>query len=137
MNTDRAWIALLDEDEDDFLFWRHGFQRWAGEVDLKWFRSAEAFLLATATGPKPMAVVLDGVVPTGEEEAWLSKFLVNDCCLNTPVFMLAEQFNEADQQAYQALGATGYLCKPINRDELQRIVIKLIGYQSTASGSPK
>ena len=133
MNTDRAWVALLDEDEDDFLFWQHGFQRWAGEVELMWFKTAESFLVATASGPKPIAVVLDGVVPPGEEEAWLSKFLINDCCQNTPIFMLTEQFKEDDQQLYLELGATDYLIKPTNRGELQRIVIKVSGYQSTAS----
>lgn len=133
MNTDRVWIALLDEDEDDFLFWQHGFQSWAGDVELRWFKSAESFLLETTIGPKPIAVVLDGVVPSGEEEAWLSKFLVNDCCQNTAIFMLTEQFNEDDQQIYLALGATDYLIKPTNRAELQRLVIKVSGYQPTAS----
>ena len=133
MNTDKAWIALLDEDEDDFLFWQHGFRSWAGAVELKWFKSAESFLSETATGPKPIAVVLDGVVPSGEEEAWLSTFLANDCCQNTPIYMLTGQFNEDDQQTYLALGATGYLIKPTSREELQRIVVKVSGSQSTAS----
>ncbi|WP_052731206.1 response regulator [Spirosoma radiotolerans] len=127
MNTTAYWVALLDEDEDDFVFWQHGFRTWATEGELKWYSSAERFLSeATASPTKPSAIVLDGVVPKGEEAAWLKTFLSHICCANTPVFMLVGQSNEEDRQRYLDQGATDYLIKPTSSEELEKIVKLLV-----------
>ena len=127
MRTTAYWVALLDEDEDDFLFWQHGFRTWAAEGELKWFVSAERFLdEAIKAATKPSAIVLDGVVPKGEEAAWLKTFLTHVCCKNIPVFMLVGQAKEEDRQCYLDQGATDYLIKPTSSEELQEIIKLLV-----------
>ncbi|GAB3770041.1 response regulator [Spirosoma horti] len=127
MNTSAFWVALLDEDEDDFVFWQHGFRTWATEGELKWYSSAERFLNEAITAPtKPSAIVLDGVVPKGEEVAWLKTLLSHVCCENTPVFMLVGQLKEEDRQRYLDQGATDYLIKPTSSEELEKIVKLLV-----------
>jgi DNA-binding response OmpR family regulator len=132
INNTKNWVALLDGDEDDFVFWQYGFQTWAADVELKWFVAAELFLSEACKAEcKPMAIILDGIVPKGEEKTWLSTFLGHVCCHDTPVFMLAGQFKEEDQQSYLALGATGYLIKPTSSEELQKIILKVTGRESS------
>ena len=121
------WVALLDDDEDDFTFWQYGFETWAKPVALKWFLSAESFLSeAEKATIKPIAIVLDGIVPPDDQEAWLTTFLGRICCQNIPVFILAGQFNQEEQQRFLALGATGYILKPSSREELQDVILQVI-----------
>ncbi|QDK77786.1 response regulator [Spirosoma sp. KCTC 42546] len=130
IDTPTPWIALLDDDEDDFMFWQYGFDNWAKTISLKWFVSAESFLgEAAKAANRPTAIVLDGVVPTDDQEAWLTTFLGHVCCQNIPVFMLSGQFNQEQQQRFLALGASGYLVKPTSFQELQDIILKVVDKQ--------
>lgn len=127
MSTSTYWVALLDEDEDDFVFWQHGFRNWATEGELKWFISAERFLNeAIDASTKPSAIVLDGVVPKEQEATWLKTFLTHVCCENIPVFILVGQAKEDDRQRYLDQGATDYLIKPTSSAELQKIIKLLV-----------
>ncbi|QMW02706.1 response regulator [Spirosoma foliorum] len=124
------WIALLDDDEDDFTFWQYGVETWAKPVVLKWFLSAESFLAeASRASSKPTAIVLDGIVPDDDQESWLTTFLGHMCCQNIPIFILAGQFSQAHQERFLALGATGYLLKPSSTDELQAVILQVIDKQ--------
>lgn len=125
------WIALLDDDEDDFTFWQYGVERWAQPVVLKWFVSAESFLdEATKASSKPTAIVLDGIVPDDDQETWLTTFLSHVCCQDIPIFILAGQFSQEHRQRFLKLGATGYFLKPSSTQELQDIILQVIDKQS-------
>lgn len=136
IQTPTPWIALLDDDEDDFMFWQYGFENWSKTIALKWFVSAEAFLgEAAKAASKPTAIVLDGVIPANDQESWLTTFLAHVCCQNIPIFMLTGQFNQEQQQRFLALGATGYLLKPTSFQELQDIILKVVDEQGPQPAS--
>jgi len=122
MEAVRAWVALLDE--DDYLFWQHGFHFWVTHLDLHWFTSISAFLSATALGrSNPVALVMDGVIPRGEETKWLSMLLLHPSCSQACMIMLSSELKEEEHQLWMNLGATDHLIKPISIDELKATVL--------------
>lgn len=127
--SSKQWIAFLDEDEEDFLFWQFGFRQWANTIELKWFPSAEAFLTdAPLIKTKPNAMILDGIVPYGSEKAWLTTFLGHACCQHIPIYLLSAQYNPSEQEEYLELGAAEYLIKPSTAEDLHQTVQKVMGY---------
>ncbi|AUD06739.1 response regulator [Spirosoma pollinicola] len=123
MDTLKPWVALLDEDVDDYIFWQHGFRRWAQHLDLYWFSSVTEFLSATSLGhDKPVALVMDGVVPDGEEMKWLSTLLLHPSCQQACLIMLSAEVTQPQREAYLRLGASDHLQKPVRLQELQEIV---------------
>lgn len=132
MEASKAWVALLDEDEDDYVFWQHGFDSWATHLELHWFPSAHAFLAASGLGKSnPAALLIDGVVPRGEEIKWLSTLLLHPSCEWTCLIMLSEEMEEESHQNYLRLGAADHFIKPVNLDELQASVLRVSGHVAT------
>ena len=126
MKRDKTWVALLDSDEDDFLFWQHGFSLWADHIALKWFESPEDFLaVIKAPALKPAALIMDGVVPRGQEPTMLSAFLKHPDVKDVRIFMLSQQFIEQEHQTFLAMGATDHLIKPNNHEELKTVVLRV------------
>lgn len=129
MEAVKDWVALLDEDEDDYLFWQHGFHSWATHLDLYWFSSVHAFLSAAALGKSnPVALVMDGVVPRGEETKWLSTMLLHPSCEKACLIMLSTQLEDQQHQVYMDLGATDHLIKPVSIHELKASVLRVSGH---------
>ncbi len=129
METIKSWVALLDEDEDDYLFWQHGFRSWATHLELHCFKSVHSFLSATSLGQsKPVALIMDGVVPRGEETKWLSTMLLHPSCAQSCLIMLSEELEEAKHQAYMQLGATDHLIKPVSMHDLEASVLRVSGH---------
>ena len=129
MEKDKPWVALLDEDEDDYLFWRHGFNNWASDLELRWYSSVHAFLSDSGLGKtNPVALVLDGVIPTGEETKWLSTMLLHPSCQNACLIMLSAQIEELQHERYMRLGAADHLVKPATIDELKASISTVIGH---------
>ena len=120
----KDWVALLDEDEDDYLFWQHGFRSWATHLDLHWFTSVHAFLTAAALGKSnPVALLMDGVVPRNEEHKWLSTMLLHPSCERASMIMLSAEMEDQQHQIYMNLGATDHLIKPVSIEELKHSVL--------------
>ncbi len=129
MESTKDWVALLDEDEDDFLFWQHGFGAWATHLDLHWFTSVHAFISAAALGKSnPVALVMDGVIPRGEEAQWLSTMLLHPSCVQACLIMLSADIDQEQHQAYMNLGAADHLVKPVSMDDLKASVLRVSGH---------
>ena len=129
MTESKPWVALLDEDEDDYLFWQYGFNSWASHLDLRWFTSVHDFLSEAALGKSnPVALVLDGVVPRGEETKWLSTMLLHPSCQQACLIMLSAQLEELQHERYMRLGAADHLIKPISSDDLKTSISTVVGH---------
>lgn len=129
MELSKPWVALLDEDEDDYLFWQHGFHSWATHLELHWFSSVDAFIIAAGLGKSnPVALVIDGVVPRGEETKWLSTMLLHPSCQDACLIMLSEELEEAKHQRYMQLGAADHLIKPSTMNDLKISVLTVSGH---------
>lgn len=137
MNRGKSWVALLDEDEEDYLYWQHGFHAWATHLELRWFSSVSRFLEATSLGEsKPVALILDGVVPRGEEAKWLSTMLLHPGYEHLCIFMLSTDIHEEERKNYLRLGASDYLIKPSGRQELQMTIQKVTAHIDACLNKP-
>ena len=130
----KQWVALLDEDEDedDYLFWQYGFNEWADHLDLRWFHSVNAFLSATHLGQsKPAVLVLDGVVPRGEEAKWISTLMHHASSKQARIIMLSEEMVPQHHQTYMNLGVADHLIKPSSKQMLKEVVMKVSSHVVT------
>ena len=126
MDTVKPWVALLDADEDDYLFWQHGFGAWATHLDLRWFASVPAFVSGAAMGKSnPVALVMGSVVPRGEEVQWLSTLLLHSSCQQACLIMLSTDMEEKKHRTYMDLGATDHLAKPMTMNDLKTSVLRV------------
>ncbi|RZM21864.1 MAG: hypothetical protein EOO88_31180 [Pedobacter sp.] len=126
MDTVKPWVALLDADKDDFLFWQHGFRAWAQHLDLYWFTSVSAFLSATSLGKDtPVALVMDGVVPDGQEMKWLSTLLLHPSCQQACLIMLSAEIDDQQREASLRLGSADHLQKPSYLHELEATILQV------------
>ena len=129
MNVNQQWVALLTEDEDDFLYWQHGFDSWATHLRLEWFASGNAFFARPELlHDKPTILLLDGLMPRDEEVTWLAKILNHDCCQNVHVIVLSDHFVDNQQQTFLNIGATACMLMPTSQEELQQAVAKISSY---------
>ena len=129
MNVDKPWVVLLDEDEDDYLYLHFGFRSWADHLALSWFASVPAFLAAvTLETSMPVALLLDGVVPRGEETNWLGTLQRHPATQQAALIMLSAEFHPEQHQTYMTLGVTDHLLKPSNHHELEEVVRKVSGH---------
>lgn len=123
MNTNRQWVALLSEDEDDFAYWQFGFKNWKNHLEVEWFATGEAFFNRPDldTSP-PVVLLLDGLIPSNDESNWLRRILEHECCQNLAVIMLSDRFTEEEQHQYKSLGASAFMIKPESQIELETAV---------------
>lgn len=129
MNTNRQWVALLTEDEDDFAYWQFGFTSWANHLKIEWFATGNAFFDRSDLAISPPAVLLlDGLIPSNDEPQWLRRILEHDCCQNLAVIMLSDQFTESEYEQYTALGARAFVIKPASQLELEKAVLSVSQY---------
>jgi len=129
MNTNRQWVALLTEDEDDFAYWQFGFTTWANHIKLDWFATGDAFFdRPDLTAYPPVALLLDGLVPSNDEPHWLHRILAHGCCRGLAVIMLSDNFTDAEREQYMALGAIDFIIKPANQLELEKAILSICQY---------
>lgn len=126
MDNSKSWVALLDEDEDDHVYWQYGFGTWATHLDLRWFTTVHDFVLAAALGnANPAALIMGSVVPRGEEVKWLNTMLLHPSCQQACLIMLSADMGEQKHWTYMDLGATDHLVKPVTTDELKASVFRI------------
>ncbi|MVM28438.1 response regulator [Spirosoma sp. HMF4905] len=131
----KPWVALLDEDEEDYVFWQHGFVSWATHLDVRWFGSPHSFLSAASLSQsKPSALLLDGVVPRQEDLHWLSTLLLHPSCEQACIIMLSEEFDALKHAAYLRLGATDHLLKPSNLEDMHVAILRVSDHIATRAG---
>ena len=126
MNTNRQWVALLTEDEDDFAYWQFGFLKWASHIQIEWFATGDAFFdRPDLTTSPPAVLLLDGLIPTNDEPHWLHRILEHDCCRELAIIMLSDNFTDDEQRQFKAIGATAFIIKPANQLELEKAVLSV------------
>ncbi|GAB3806003.1 hypothetical protein GCM10028819_40460 [Spirosoma humi] len=129
MNTNRQWVALLTEDEDDFAYWQFGFANWANHIELNWFATGDAFFdRPDLTASPPVVLLLDGLIPNNDEPHWLRRIVAHECCRKMAIVMLADHFTDAERQQYGELGAIDFIIKPVNQSELERAILSVRQY---------
>lgn len=126
MKVNVKWVALLDEDQDDFLIVEQGFKIWATELELRWFKNFTQFEFTLLTEHTPPAlIILNGIAPAGTEFEWVKQFRANPSPTRTPIIILVEDYWEEQKQLYKQLDICDYVVKPAGQGELHKLIDKV------------
>ncbi|WP_338867939.1 hypothetical protein WBJ53_16185 [Spirosoma sp. SC4-14] len=126
MNVNTRWVALLDEDQDDFLILAQGINTWATGIDLVWFKNFLQFESALQTQETPPSlIILNGIAPSGTEFEWVKQFKTSSSFIEIPIIIMVEDYWEAQKQRYKTLNISDYVTKPVGQTELKTLVDKI------------
>jgi hypothetical protein len=121
MSTNAPWVALLDEDEDDLIFWQYGFDSWADQLQLQCFASLSEFWDEwNRSAQKPTLIIIAELSPLGDAKDRLSNLLNHECCRQAKVFLFTDLIQEEEYDSYRKLGAVDCFRCPTNTNELRR-----------------
>ncbi len=120
-------IVMIDDDEDDFLLLRNGFQTFAPDITLAWFDSPQDFLAAQSRPYQPIhLLVLDLYLGAETGKHWQAEFLAHECCRNTPIVIYTGSEAPGDRREMMELGATDFIQKVSGAGQMQHIVDRMI-----------
>lgn len=133
MNSDLAKskpaeILLVEDNEDDVLLTRVGFQRAKLMVNLHRVENGEecmAFLRKQdrwADAPTPDLILLDLNMPVMDGREVLAEISADEVLNHLPVVILTTSADEQDILAMYKLRCSSYIVKPVDFHQFQRIV---------------
>lgn len=127
----RKNIIMIDDDEDDFLLLKNGFQTFATGVSLTWFDSPQAFLSARCWEQQPIhLLVLDLYLGAETGKHWQPELVAHECCQNLPIVIYSGSEAPGDRQEMMALGAADFIEKGATTGQMQHIISRMMA-QST------
>lgn len=126
MQPDSKWVALLDEDPDDFVIIQQGIKNWGPEITLRNFKTFSQFdQTLLAEHPLPALIILNGLSPANMEIDWIKTFRHNDRYAKIPIVILAEDYWEEQKQLYSTVDVQDYQIKPVNQEELKKFIMTI------------
>ncbi|RIV19403.1 response regulator [Fibrisoma montanum] len=124
----KKWIALLDGDEEDLFIWNTGINWFANELELKSFIDPNEFLVfARQLANGPSLIIIDGIIPRGDELYWLSKIKTTPF-QTVPIIMLGGDEIMLNKEQFTRAGATDCVYKPSSFKELQNLIMYIKQY---------
>ncbi len=120
-------IVMIDDDEDDFLLLKHGFQTYAIGVDLTWFDSPQAFLSAANWQHQPIhLLILDLYLGAETGKHWQAEFLAHECCQSLLIVIYTGSEAPGDRQEMIELGSADFIGKPSTTGQMPHIVARMM-----------
>lgn len=127
MSGERARLLLVEDDEDDVVFFRHALGEGAS-VELLVARDGdEALARLRGPDPRPTHVVLDLKLPRRSGLEVLEALRRDPDWAVLPVAVLTSSQEPADVARARELGVDGYHIKPAGLDGLRRVVREIRG----------
>ncbi|GAB3756854.1 response regulator [Spirosoma pomorum] len=129
MESTNPWIAFLNEDEDDVIFWQYGFKNWAKDLNLHWFKSANEFWDKSALlSQKPAFILQAELFPLEQDRDRLKSFVQQANSQRVPVFLVTSSIQEGERDQYIEWGITDCLLYPCTVDELRKCILSLVNW---------
>jgi DNA-binding response OmpR family regulator len=129
MESTNPWIAFLNEDEDDVIFWQYGFNNWAQGLNLHWFKNTNEFWAGnTLLAQKPAFILQAELFPLEQDRDQLKIFLQQASSQQVPVFLVASTIQEEEREQYREWGVTDCLLYPCSVDELRKCILSLVNW---------
>ncbi|RRB06281.1 response regulator [Larkinella rosea] len=122
----KSGIVIIDDDDEDVLFFRLIFQELRPDTELFWYPSAPTFLEAYTAGTKFRLILLNYHLPNQTGTDWLPTFLSHPCCQGIPVVIIAGIESKKHQQEAIEAGAAGFLVKPNSQEDLKKLAEYII-----------
>lgn len=134
MPTEPIQILIADDKTDDLVMLREAFHRQPIAVKLDTVLDGEEALAYLrqkdphAQAKRPHLVLLDVMIPQKGGFEVLAELKSDPSLAVLPVVLLATSRHKADIERAYALGASGYIAKPVTFDALREIVQAFVGY---------
>lgn len=97
-----------------------------GQYKVKAAKSGEKALSIAATHPPPDLIILDVIMPELNGYEVCQRLQSDPSTAAIPVIFLSGNTEQEERQKGLALGAAGYLSKPVDPDELRTLVAACI-----------
>lgn len=129
--TTRPHILLADDNHDDQTFIRDAFKYIKANVDLRIVDSGMELIQHLEIVPYdelPSLIVLDYNMPELNGAEVLQTLLQQDRLKEIPKIMLSTSFFQKHIDHCIQMGASGYLIKPDNFFDWERLAERMLGY---------
>lgn len=132
-----AEILLVEDNEYDLILTREGFRRAKLQVNLHHVDNGEecmAFLRKEgrhAQAPTPDLILLDLNMPVMDGREVLAELVADDRLRHLPVVILTTSADERDILDMYRLRCSGYIVKPVDFEQFQRVVHELANFWFT------
>lgn len=122
-----AYIAVVEDDEDDTDFIRDAIRSHYADVEIKTFNLPREFLaFIEAVQVLPQLVVTDLRMPLVSGFEIIDKLKRSARTKEIPVVVLSTSGNQEDVERARSLGADGYFIKPYSFTEYGTITLQII-----------
>ena len=115
-------VFLIDDDEDDRLFFGIGLNEYDPTIEVLYDRDSETALrrLSEKMQPLPHIVFLDWNMPKLSGRQILGAIRANSRYEDVPVIIFTTSSSSQDKEEAERLGASYFLSKPASLFELKR-----------------
>ncbi len=127
-------VLMVDDDEDDYLLVKCAFEAAPFEVDLRWVpggKEAMEYLLHSGkylsydSSPRPDLILLDIRMPQQDGMETLKEIKGHPYLQKIPVVLLTSSENENHKSSGLKLGASSFIVKPYDLEEMIKILNSL------------
>ena len=115
-------IFLIDDDEDDHLFFEIGLNEFDPSIEILYDKDSEMALrrLSEKMHPLPDIVFLDWNMPKLSGRQLLGAIRANEMYKAVPVIIFTTSSSEQDKEEAKQLGASQFRSKPSSLHELKK-----------------
>lgn len=137
-----AEILLVEDNQDDVVLARRGFERTHLPVNLHHVENGEecmAFLRKTgnyANVPTPDLILLDLNMPVMDGREVLTEMVADENLRRMPVVVLTTSADEQDIRDMYRLRCSSYIVKPVDFDEFLAAIQSISHYWFTVAALP-
>lgn len=131
-------VMQVEDDPNDVLLFNRAFKKAQMEADLQAIEDGDQFVsllssLAESAGPLPKLVLLDIKLPRKSGFEVLQWLRSHPVLKGVPVIMLTSSSQPFDVRRAYELGANAYLVKPMDVDEIVRLLATIRDFWLTAN----
>lgn len=128
MNNTLIKIILVDDDEDDRLFFKDAIDEIGMNTSISFFKNGQEFLdhLKVSGQPLPHIVFLDLNMPVKNGYECLEEIRSNERLKDMTVAIYSTSSSDKDVEETFIKGANVYINKPNDFDKLKKIIKKVL-----------
>lgn len=123
-------VCLIDDDEDDRLFFSMGLKEFDPSIEFSWYTDSETALqrFAEKKVPLPDILFLDWNIPKLSGRQLLHAIRRNNYYDGIPIIVFTTSSAIQDKNEARRLGASYFLSKPASLKELTRHLRSIFAY---------
>jgi two-component system response regulator len=135
--VDGVDVLLVEDNELDAEMTMRTLSRFDTPPVVKWARDGEEALEFLKSNPRPRLVLLDLKMPKVGGIEVLRELRATDRADTVPVVVLTSSTQDHDIGECYRLGANGFVVKPVNLGELERVVHRIGLFWLTVNTPPE